>query len=307
MPAKTGRSYVVGALAPCSSTEPRPAYATSCGTAARAEISRALPAYTPPSSGSTSRSVTSGPNRRSTRAPTETSPTRRSGGSLVSRRTRANPSGESTPDAASWSRSSGTPINERGKGRSSPRVQIRDDAPVGCSIGSPSSRASATPSGRRLSIASAPTSTVTPATDARSSLPPVRGVDSRTRTSCPPATRSRAAVRPATPAPTTTTLPMHPLCQQPGRSGGSAGDATEPAAVEDQRLRGVGVLDGVQLEQHDRVIARLDLAVDRAVEHREAVGERDRPVGGGRHDEVVEAVLDGTGQLPADVAVVVGQ
>ena len=50
---------------------------------------------------------------------------------------RSSPSGESTPDAASWSRSSGTPISERGSGRSEPRVQIRDDATVGCSIGRP--------------------------------------------------------------------------------------------------------------------------------------------------------------------------
>ena len=42
--------------------------------AARAEISRARPAYTPPSSGSTSRSVTSSPNRAATRSPTVTSP-----------------------------------------------------------------------------------------------------------------------------------------------------------------------------------------------------------------------------------------
>ena len=43
------------------------------GTAARAEISRAWPAYTPPSSGSTSRSTTSRPSRSSTSQPTLTS------------------------------------------------------------------------------------------------------------------------------------------------------------------------------------------------------------------------------------------
>ena len=93
------------------------------------------------------------------------------------------PSSDSTPDAASPSRSSGTPISERGSGRSSPRVQSREPADVGWTTSSPSSRARSTPSGRRLSIASAPTSTVTPATSASRSLPPTCGDPSSSSTS----------------------------------------------------------------------------------------------------------------------------
>ena len=85
--------------------DPPSARVTSCGTVARAESSRACPAYTPPSSGSTSRSVTSAPNLASTRSPTETSPSTGAGGGTS--RQRASPSGESTPEASSRGRSSG--------------------------------------------------------------------------------------------------------------------------------------------------------------------------------------------------------
>ena len=70
-PAKTGASAASAggsaAAAARVSDRSRSSSATSCGTAARAEISRACPAYTPPSSGSTSRSTTSLPSRSSTR------------------------------------------------------------------------------------------------------------------------------------------------------------------------------------------------------------------------------------------------
>ena len=68
--------------AACSSNEPRAAIATSCGTAARAESARARPAYTPPSSGSTSRSTTSSPRRAPTRSPTLRSSPTSVGGSV---------------------------------------------------------------------------------------------------------------------------------------------------------------------------------------------------------------------------------
>ena len=107
------------------------------------------------------------------------------------------------PLASSWSRSSGAPISVRGSGRSAPRVQTRDVAPVGWVTGSPVAAASSTPSGRRLIIASAPTSTAIPATSPRRSLPPSRSDPSRTSTSWPASARSRAAVNPLIPPPTT--------------------------------------------------------------------------------------------------------
>ena len=220
-------------------------------------------------------------------------------------RNRASPSGDSTPEAASWSRSSGTPISERGSGRSASRVQIREDAHVGCSIGRPRLRARSTPSGRRLSIASAPTSTVTPATgrpqqlaaDARRRLehehvvpggdevagggqPGDAGTDDHdpahgstlpeqaraAATGAAAATRERQAVSARVP--------------KPLRWKTSGCEVSAPCMTSRR----------VQLEQHDRVVAGLDLAVDRAVEHRQAVVEGDRAVVGRRDREVVEAV-----------------
>ena len=97
------------------------------------------------------------------------------GGADRSPRARASPASERTPLAASSSRSNGTPIRLRGSRRSAPRDHTREAAEVGCTTSIPRSAASATPSGRRASIASAPTSTVTPATSARRSLPPTSG------------------------------------------------------------------------------------------------------------------------------------
>ena len=239
-PAKTGWS-LCGSWAPSSG--PAAASDTSCGTVARAESRRAWPAYTPPSSGSTSRSSTSSPSRLATRSPTERSPSTGTPGCSAS--TRASPASERTPDSRSSRRSTGTPITERGSGRSAPRVQIRDDCTAGCTTSSPSSWASATPSGRRLSIASAPTSTTTPPTSARRSLPPGSGAASSTVTSWPSWRRTWAAVRPASPPPTTSTRtgPASQTSCRPGRVrvgaargvSGGLGQPSERAAVEDQR------------------------------------------------------------------------
>ena len=68
-----------------------------------------------------------GPNRSATSDATERSSVRSVGGTVGSRRTRSSASSSSTPDAARPSRSSGTPISERGSGRRLPRVQTPDD------------------------------------------------------------------------------------------------------------------------------------------------------------------------------------
>ena len=85
-------------------------------------------------------------------------PARASRGAAARRRRR-----DSTPDAATCSTSAGTPITERGSGRSAPWVQTEDEVVAGWTTGIPSSRARSTPSGRRASIDSAPRSTSTPA------------------------------------------------------------------------------------------------------------------------------------------------
>ena len=108
-----------------------------------------------------------------TRSPTETSSPTADPGLLVC--DPGMPSADSTPERRSSSRSSGTPISERGSGRSSPRVQIRDEASPGARRRARAHGPASTPSGRRLSIASAPTSTTTPPTSARRSFPPVSG------------------------------------------------------------------------------------------------------------------------------------
>ena len=80
--------------------------------------------------------------------------------------------------------------------------------------------------------------------------------------------------------------------------------------MEDQgrARRMVGdVLDRVQLEEDEQVVAGLDLAVDRAVELRQPLVEGDRTVLSDAVGEVVEALLDRAGQLPADHVVVVGE
>ena len=88
------------------------------------------------------------------------------------------PAAESTPLSASARASAGTPIRVRGIGRSrAARPQVRASWRPGARPGrrGPTPRASATASGRRLSIDSAPTSTVTPPTSASASLPPTAG------------------------------------------------------------------------------------------------------------------------------------
>src|SRR3984885_15067848 len=79
------------------------------------------PAYTPPSSGSTSRSTISAPSLLPMYSVTETSTA--SAGRTASALARATPSGEITPVAASSSGSAGTPMNcLRGSGRIAPLV-----------------------------------------------------------------------------------------------------------------------------------------------------------------------------------------
>ena len=68
-----------GLVAPATTNDSSPLHATSCGTVARADSRRAWPAYTPPSSGSTSRSTTSSPSLVATSSPTEMSSSSASG------------------------------------------------------------------------------------------------------------------------------------------------------------------------------------------------------------------------------------
>src|SRR6185312_1310582 len=71
----------------------------------------------------------------------------------------------------------------------------------------PAARVRSSASGRRVSMASAPTSTGWPATEATRSLPPTCGVASSTVTAAAGARwqTDQAAARPAMPPPTTTT------------------------------------------------------------------------------------------------------
>ena len=71
-------------------------------------------------------------------------------------------------------RSAGMPISVGGSGRTAPRVHTPAPLTRGCTTWSPSptARARSVPSGRRLSIDSAPRSTGTPATSPSRSLPP---------------------------------------------------------------------------------------------------------------------------------------
>eukprot|EP01032_Pedospumella_encystans_P003392 gene3392-4006_t len=90
-------------------------------------------------------------------------------------------------------------------------------------------------------------------------------------------------------------------------TSGGGGHAAEAAAVEDQGPGGVGLRDGVQLQQHDRVVTGDDLVVDRALEAGQPVVEGERAVVGRRGRQTGEAVLHRAGELAADLAVVVGQ
>ncbi len=187
-PAKTGTSEGaddVAAAAARSIDLSRSSSATTWGTVARAESWRACPAYTPPSRGSTRRSTTSLPKRSSISQPTLTSLSPiRVAGSTASRAARARPALEITPLSASALASTGTPMSVRGIGTMAPRDHRLAVIVSGWTSLSPrpTSRASAVASGRRLSIDSAPTSTVMPATSARASLPPTDGDPSRTVT-----------------------------------------------------------------------------------------------------------------------------
>ena len=215
MPAKTGTSEPPlpdearrASAAARISERSRSSSATTWGTAARAEISRACPAYTPPRSGSTRRSTTSRPSRSSTRLPMLMSASPSSvGGSRGSSAARIRPALESTGSRSTAS--PGTPINVRGSRTNRSRVHNWALVVAGCTIwpAMPTCAANAVASGRRLSIASAPRSTVTPATSPVCNFPPTRSAPSSTvtRRSGRRERNSVAAASPATPAPTTST------------------------------------------------------------------------------------------------------
>ena len=114
------------------------------------------------------------------------------------------------PLAASARRSVGTPMMLGGIRRISPRTHSPAPVAAGYSRSSmrPTLRASPIASGRVACMASAPSSSGTPATGLTLSLPPSWDEDSSsvTRIASPPSDRSRcAAANPAMPPPTTTT------------------------------------------------------------------------------------------------------
>ncbi len=164
-PAPAGDSASVAAAAasndPCFRSP-----SVTCGHAASNDSSWQRPAYTPPTSGSTSRSVTSLPSRRLTSAPMDMSCERSTGANRGSRRARNTPARLRIPDRAAAFRSAGTPINVGGNRWMPPRVQTPASATTGCTMSSarPTSAANAVPSLRRASMDSAPRSTCTPAT-----------------------------------------------------------------------------------------------------------------------------------------------
>ena len=65
----------------------------------------------------------------------------------------------------------------------------------------------------------------------------------------------------------------------------------EHAAVEHEGGQGAGTLDRVQLEQRDRVVARLDLPMDGAVEGGHRIGQQHGASVGHAHLDAVEAVV----------------
>ena len=67
------------------------------------------------------------------------------------------------------------------------------------------------------------------------------------------------------------------------------------------------MVDAVQLEQHDDVIARLDLAVDGAIEMSQSLVEGHRALVGCLHRDAVESVLDSSGELSTGGTLVVGE
>ena len=119
------------------------------------------------------------------------------------------PRRETMPDRASAAMSVGTPISVGGSGRMAPRVHTDALVVSGWvrSLPRPTARVRSTASGRRFSMASAPSSTGTPATSDTLSLPPIRGEPSSTVTLVRGDWRLRwyAAASPLMPPPTTTT------------------------------------------------------------------------------------------------------
>src|SRR6266508_4384463 len=190
--------------------------ANSSGTAAASEMSSACPAYTPPSSGSTSRSVTARPMRSATNRPIGTSPSSAGGAWRASSSARAAPAGPSTSEAAATS--TGTPITVGGKARIRSPIHNPADVVTGCvsSSASPTARISSTASGRRASTDSAPRSTRTPPTSPPASFPPTRGDPSSTVSRTPPPRRPcPTSVRPADPSPPRTSNPSPPRPSDP--------------------------------------------------------------------------------------------
>ncbi len=99
--------------------------AANAGIVAWTDNSSVRPAYTPPSSGSTRRSRSSGPSRSPMSVPTATSSVTGVPGSLRSRATAAKPAGLSRLESRSASRSAGTPSSvPAGTGRSVPFTAI---------------------------------------------------------------------------------------------------------------------------------------------------------------------------------------
>ncbi len=197
----------------------------------------------PPTSGSTSRSTTRRPSFLATSGPIARSPSgpRRSGrGATTSTSSRTLPRRPRMPDRATGKNRVGTPSScPAGNGRRRPPDQTAAPAaPIGSSSApSPSSRHSATASGRRPRNPSGPTSTGRPSNVSVFSLPPTRGVASSTTTvgvpgagpSRPPVS-SHAAASPAMPAPTTAIVrgrERRPLATPPAGPVGAA----EPAAA----------------------------------------------------------------------------
>ena len=126
--------------------------------------------------------------------------------------------------------SAGTPITERGSGRSAPRVQTEDEVVAGWTTGSPSSRARSTPSGRRVEHRLRAEVDLDAPDRPGQQLAADRGARPRApATSRPAAARSRAAVSPAMPPPTTTVR----------RRGSGMRPACHPAARNQPRGRAV--------------------------------------------------------------------
>src|SRR5690606_14744493 len=104
-PAKTGPATAGAAARTAATAAPSDRCRRTCspkaGTVASSDNSSARPAYTPPSSGSTRRSATAGPNRSRTSRPMAMSPSIGMPGSCASAAARAISASSSTPPVAS--------------------------------------------------------------------------------------------------------------------------------------------------------------------------------------------------------------